>query len=319
MSRVLIVKLGALGNVILSLGPFAAIRRHHATDHITLLTTRPWAEFLARSPWFDEVLIDERPEWWDLAGWWRLRRKFIAGRFDRVYDLQTSARSSRYFQLFPRHARPEWSGIAHGSSHPDRNPNRNRLHDIDRQFAQLRAAGVTETLPADLSWARADLAQFGLPDSFALLVPGSSAHRRVKRWPARRYTDLAATLLMRGITPVILGTGEDECALARGMHGALPDAMDLTNRTSLPELASLARAACFAVGNDTGPMHLIAAAGCRSVVLFSRDSDPALTAPRGPSVTVLRHADLAKLELATVLDALSLPDRLPTLAALPAG
>ncbi len=55
MNRILVVKLGALGNVILSLGPFAAIRRHHAADHVSLLTTRPWAAWLAQSPYFDEV------------------------------------------------------------------------------------------------------------------------------------------------------------------------------------------------------------------------------------------------------------------------
>ena len=42
-------------------------------------------------------------------------------------------------------------------------------------------------------------------------------------------------------------------------------------------------------------MHLAAAVGCASVVLFSRDSDPTLTAPRGRSVTVLREDDLAGL------------------------
>jgi ADP-heptose:LPS heptosyltransferase len=307
MSRILVLKLGALGNVILSLGPFAAIRRHHSSDHISLLTTRPWAEWLASSPYFDSVLIDERPHWWDLGGWARLRKQLIAGQFDRVYDLQTSSRSSRYFHLFPRQARPEWSGIALGCSHPDRDPGRNHLHDIDRQFGQLRAAGVTEAAPADLSWTAADLGRFALPPRFALLVPGSSAHRLLKRWPARRYAELAGALLTRSITPVILGTG-DESALAQEIREAMPHAIDLTNRTSLAELATLARAASFAVGNDTGPMHLIAAAGCRSVVLFSRDSDPALTAPRGRSVTVLYRPDLAELDLAAVLAVL------PTLA-----
>jgi ADP-heptose:LPS heptosyltransferase len=316
MSRILVVKLGALGNVILSLGPFAAIRRHHGADHISLLTTRPWAEWLTGSPYFDDVLIDDRPEWWDLGGWLRLRRQLIAGRFDRVYDLQTSARSSRYFHLFPRHARPEWSGIAHGCSHPDRNPDRNRLHDIDRQFDQLRTAGVTETFPGDLSWTGADLDRFALPNRIALLVPGSSAHRPAKRWPVRRYVELAGTLLTRGITPVILGTG-GESALAREIRDAMPDAIDLTNRTSLPDLASLARVACLAVGNDTGPMHLIATAGCPSGVLFSRESDPALTAPRGRSVSVLRRPCLAELGFSPVLAALTTLGALPTLGTSP--
>jgi ADP-heptose:LPS heptosyltransferase len=326
MSRILVVKLGALGNIILSLGPFAAIRHHHRADHVSLLTARPWAEWLRQSPYFDEVLIDERPEWWDLGGWLHLRRLLIAGRFDRVYDLQTSARSSRYLHLFPHRTRPEWSGIAHGCSHPDRNPDRNRLHDIDRQFDQLRAAGVTETFPADLSWTGADLARFALPGRIALVVPGSSAHRPTKRWPAPRYAELAGALLTQGITPVILGTGE-ESALARDIRGAMPNAtpgaIDLTNRTSLPDLASLARTACLAVGNDTGPMHLIAVAGCPSVVLFSRDSDPTLTAPRGRSVSVLRRPDLAELDLSSVLVALTalgvlpMSGRSPTLAAPP--
>jgi ADP-heptose:LPS heptosyltransferase len=303
MSRILVVKLGSLGNVILSLGPFAAIRRHHAADHIALLTSPPWADWLAQSPYFNQVLIDPRPAWWDLPGWLNFRQQLIAGQYDRIYDLQTSARSSRYFHLFPHHARPEWSGIAHGASHPDRNPNRNRLHDLDRQFGQLRAAGVTEAPPADLAWTAADLTRFALPDRCALLVPGSSAHRPVKRWPARHYATLAAALLTRGIAPVILGTGE-EAALAREIRATVPHAIDLTNRTGFPELASLARAAHLAVGNDTGPMHLIAAAGCPSVVLFSRDSDPALTAPRGPSVSILRRPDLADLAPACVLAAL---------------
>jgi hypothetical protein len=109
--RILVVKLGALGNVILSLGPFASIRRHHAGAHITLLTTAPFAGWLARSPWFDDVWIEQRLDWWDLPGWLRLRRRLIDGGFDRVYDLQTSGHSSRYFYLLPRRRRPEWSGI----------------------------------------------------------------------------------------------------------------------------------------------------------------------------------------------------------------
>ncbi len=73
------MKLGALGNVVLSFGPFEAIRRHHAGAHITLLTTTPYADWLARAPWFDDVWIDERPEWWDLPGLLRLRRRLTEG------------------------------------------------------------------------------------------------------------------------------------------------------------------------------------------------------------------------------------------------
>ena len=99
--RILVLKLGALGNMVLSLSSFAAIRRRHPDASITLLTTAPYAAWMAESPWFDRVLIDSRPAWWDLSGILRLRHMLLDGRFDRVYDLQTSSRSSPLFPPVP--------------------------------------------------------------------------------------------------------------------------------------------------------------------------------------------------------------------------
>ena len=296
---VLIVKLGALGNVILSLNAFAAIRAYHPRARISVLTTTPYADWLWTAPFFDDVLIDTRPAWWNLPEVARLRRTLIEPGFARVYDLQTSGRSSHYFRLFPRGAKPEWSGIAPGCSHPDRDPNRGRLHDNDRQAGQLRQAGLSVMPPADLSWCAGDIGRFGLPREFVALVPGSAPHRPDKRWPTSRYQALALALRAEGLTPVILGSAA-ETPLAQ----EIPGAVDLTGRTGFGDLADIGRAARFAVGNDTGPMHLLAAAGCPAVVLFSRASDPALCAPRGPCVRVLRRPDLADLDVTAVWDVL---------------
>jgi ADP-heptose:LPS heptosyltransferase len=186
------------------------------------------------------------------------------------------------------------------------------MHDIDRQFGQLRQAGVHAQAPVDLCWSRGDIGGFALPVRFALLVPGSSAHRPIKRWPIERYRQLAAILGDRSLTPVVIGTTPEQ-PLAR----AVPNAIDLTGRTDFGQLTSLARAASIAIGNDTGPMHLIATAGCPSVVLFSRDSDPALHAPRGASVALLHRRDLAELDVDTVLAAVaaSLPQATGRVAA----
>jgi ADP-heptose:LPS heptosyltransferase len=298
-TRILVIKLGALGNVILSLNAFAAIRAHHQGARISLLTTSPYAAWLRDAPWFDEVLIDPRPAWWDLAGVLRLRRTLARPGFGWVYDLQTSSRSSHYLRLFPRGAKPRWSGIAPGCSHPDQDPNRGRLHDNDRQIGQLRQAGISHIPVADLSWCRGDIGRFALPRDVVLLVPGSAPHRLAKRWPTRNYQVLAQSLRAHGMTPAVVGS-EAEAVIARD----IPAAVDLTGQTSFGDLADLARAARFAVGNDTGPMHLLATAGCASVVLFSADSDPTLCAPRGPDVRVLRRPDLASLPVEAVLAAL---------------
>jgi ADP-heptose:LPS heptosyltransferase len=307
-SSILVLKLGALGNIVLSLSAFAAIRRHHAKAAITLLTRAPYGEWMAASPYFDSVLIDTRPAVWNIPAVLHLRRMLAGGNFDRVYDLQTSSRSSWYFRLFPASARPEWSGIASGCSFPDRDCDRDHIHDIDRQNRQLHQAGITDFPPADLSWSHGDIARFALPHRFALLVPGSSAHRPVKRWPVAHYRALANALERRGVTPIVVGTERDlGAAIASGTA-----AIDLTGKTTFGDLADLGRIAAFAVGNDTGPMHLAAVAGCTSLVLFSRDSDPARCAPRGRDVRVLRRDDLAALTPQEVLAALPVPAKVLT-------
>jgi ADP-heptose:LPS heptosyltransferase len=303
LGRILVIKLGALGDIVQALGPFAAIRRHHADAEITLLTTAPFAGLLARSPYVDRVWTDPRAPWWRLDALLALRRKLNSGRFARIYDLQTSARSSRYFRLLAR-PRPEWSGIAAGCSHPDSDPRRDRLHTLERQAGQLRAAGISTVPPPDLSWVAADATRFALPARTALLVPGGAAHRPAKRWPAARYAELARALTGRSITPVLLGAAAER-DLTQAIAAAAPGTVDLVGRTGLEDLVGLGRGAALAVGNDTGPMHLLAVAGTPATVLFSADSDPALCAPRGPRVAILRVPALANLTVAQVLGQLA--------------
>jgi ADP-heptose:LPS heptosyltransferase len=79
--------------------------------------------------------------------------------------------------------------------------------------------------------------------------------------------------------------------------------VDLTGRTNFDDIASLGAAATLAVGNDTGPSHLLAAAGAPLLTLFSDASNPALTAPRGPRTAVLRRSSLDELHVSEVLEA----------------
>ena len=302
--RILVIKLGALGDFVLATGPFAAIRAAHSEENIVLLTTAPYEEFAIASGYFDEVWVDERPSRINLVAIQRLRRRLRRGKFYRVYDLQTSNRSSWYFRLMRGFLRPQWSGIAFGCSHPHTNRARNRMHTIERQADQLAVTGITRTPFPDLSWAIADLTRFDLPDRFALLIPGGAAHRPGKRWPADRYRELAANLVKIGVLPAIVG-GPDEIALAAEIADG-SGAKSLAGETSFVEIAALARAAAGAIGNDTGPMHIAAISGCPSVVLFSGESDPAITAPRGDDVQILRREKLADLPVSEVAEALSL-------------
>jgi len=303
--NILVIKLSALGDIVLALGPFAAIRQHHPDAKITLLTTPAFRAFLESSGYFDEIWMDSRPSLLQVSDWLNLKSRLRQGSFSRVYDMQTSDRSGWYFRLFGSQRRPEWSGIARGCSHPHANPDRDFMHSIERQDEQLAMAGIPSVPSADLSWVTADTGRFGLEKRFVLLVPGGAPHRLAKRWPAERYAELAQTLAGLGIQPVILGSSA-EAPLAREIMSTCSSAKNLCGQTDLADIAVLAREAAGAVGNDTGPIHMTAATGCPTVVLFSAVSDPSITAPRGTVVEVLRRDNLADLSVESVAAALSL-------------
>ncbi|WP_091737898.1 glycosyltransferase family 9 protein [Phenylobacterium immobile] len=301
--KVLVIKLSALGDFVLALAAMARIRQAHPEAQITLLTTPGFAKLAAACPYVDQVDTGGRPE--GLKAWLALRKRLRAGRFDRVYDLQTSAHSSRIFQVL-RPRPPAWSGIAWGCALPHRNRARDAMHTLERQADQLKEAGAWPDAPTapgaapppDVSWiwrgaAMPDPATAARP--LALLVPGGSAHRLDKRWPAEHFAEVAERLGAAGFDVVIIG-GPQEADLAKAIRAKAPAARDLTGRTDLAGLAVWGARAAIAVGNDTGPMHLIAAAGAPSVVLFSAASDPALAAPRG-KVAVLQTTDMAQLQI----------------------
>ena len=310
--KILVIKLSALGDFVQALGPAAAIRRHHAADEITLLTTRAFASLAQQSGFFDKIEIDNRPKLFELASWAALRRVLRSGRFDRVYDLQTSDRSSLYSWLFfPAHPPPQWSGIAWHCSHPHANLRRDPQHTIDKQAEQLLMAGIYPTpLPA-CGGSSLALPQGLVRLAYFLMIPGSSPRHPEKRWPAMRYGELARRLFKAtGTLPVIIGARGEE-PLAAEIRGACPEAIDLVGRTGLTSLADLAGAAAFTVGNDTGATHIAAAGGHPVVVLFSDASEPSRCAPRGREIHVLASPRLDDLLVDRVFaQAMQAADRL---------
>lgn len=302
---VLVVKHGGLGDFVQALGAMKAIRAHHMDARIVLLTTGAHAEMGRDAGWFDEVWIDDRPSLLAVGAWFKLGRRLRVEGFGRVYDLQTSRRTAAYFRFLMPRPRPEWCGVARGCSHPHDNPDRARLHTLDRLSEQLARAGIGFVPPADVSWMSANVSHLTPEGRFALLMPGGSAHRGAKRWPAESYAELAWRLRRADIRPLLIGA-EAEARVATAIAAACPEALNLAGRTGFAEIVELARRAEMAVGNDTGPMHLAAAAACPTVALFSAASDPALCAPRGRAVTVLRRARLDELSVDEVARAAGL-------------
>ena len=293
--RILVIKLSSLGDIIHALGSFRAIRDYHREDQVTLLTTRAYRRLAEESGLFDEIWVDARPRPWQVPAWLALARRLRAAGFARVYDLQRSQRSAWYFRLA---GRPEWIGTVAGCSHRYEMPRDRAVHISDREAEQLALGGISHVPPPDLSFLTADVERYGITGAYGLLAPGSSAGRKIKRWPAERYAEIAVRLAARGVTPILIG-GPDEREETRIIAEACPEARHV--QTEINDIVVLARGARIAVGNDTGPIHLIAAAGCPTAALFGPESHPVKAKPPGESVVVLQRPSLANLTVAEVM------------------
>jgi ADP-heptose:LPS heptosyltransferase len=315
--RVLVIKLGGVGEMVQAFPAFERIRQAHPKAKITLLTTEPFAALTVQSPFFNKVEADGDAK--SPAAWATLILRIRGARYDRIYDLQNDAATNLIFQAL-RPLPPPWSGAALGCTLPHRNRERGRMHALERHADQLKAAGIwpdapTRPLsapPPDISWI---LARSAHPRSvtiagghrrLVLLAPGGDG----ERWPIQLYAELALRLQDSGHDLVILGS-LSESGLAHAIQRKATRARDLTGRTDLAQIAALGARASVAVGNDLGALHLIAAAGAPTIALFSSTSDPAVLAPRG-HVTVLHAPALKDLPVETVAAAAS------TLAAAPA-
>lgn len=315
INKILVIRMGPVSEFVMAIQAMQRIRQVHARAHITLLTT-PTFEALARSsPFFNNVLQEGAPSGpADLLGLVGMLR---SANYDRVYDLQGDHRTNLIFHML-RPFPPEWSGVAAGCKLPHRNPARHEMHTLERLASQLQDAGIWADAPItpgsapapDLSWILRKAPQprpvaGAQPRPYALLVPGGPSGQPGRRWPVERYAELAVTLRHRGLDIVIIGAPE-ESALARAIQKSVGQARDLTGRTDFAQIAILGAKAALAIGNDSGALHLIAAAGAPTVALFSGSSDPLLSAPRG-HVAVIRATSLNDLaSRAVIKTALSL-------------
>jgi len=297
--RILIIKLGALGDFVQALGPIKAIRNHHPGAHITLLTTAPFAQMAQRSGYIDDLWIDDRPKLLQAKKWLSLRSRLNNGGFNRVYDLQNNDRTSLYFHLFKK--KPEWVGIVRGTSHRNTSPLRTAGSGFDGHVQTLGLAGIQKIDLDTLSWIEAEHTFENLKKPYVLLVAGSAANHPEKRWPADNYASLARFFLGQGIQPVLIGSKSERDILEK-IENLAPGTLNLCEQTSLFDIVALARGSIGAIGNDTGPMHMIAPTGTKTLVLFSAKTNPKRHSPKGNDVRWLQARNLSELQVQSVLE-----------------
>ena len=304
--KILIIKHGALGDMISAMGAFSALRKAFPRASMTLLTSSAYKGLAKKTGFFNEIWSDDRSKNPFVLG--ALIKRLKEEKFDWVFDLQNSQRTAWYFRFLKFIGQePQWSGVAPGCSHPQHRKDRQQLHAFVRFADQLKIAGVPlsnpEKLFPDMSWLPDETATFSLPERFIVLVPGSSKKGAHKRWKAQGYGAVAQWIHAQNITPVVVGSEEDTDVIAP-ILALCPQAINLKSKTSLIELAGIQKKALATLGNDTGAIHLSAAVGCPTLVLWSKAYPVEKLAPQGDHVRVLFRADLQTLHPQEVISAL---------------
>ena len=285
MTRILIVRLGSLGDIIHAVPAAAAIRRAYPNATIDWLVDARHAEILELVPVINRkiaIQTSNARSMWSVLG--ELRRT----RYDAALDLQGLLKSAGLARLsgaarvigFPVGLLREGAArVFYTESAGEGAP-----HVIDKNLSMLTAIGVRvpdvefpleDRNPQIAADARARL---GVADTgpFVLLNPGAAWPN--KRWPPVYFAELAKELWKRhGLRSLVLwGPGEEQ--LARTVAVASDNTAFVSAKTTIADLISLSKAAALMISGDTGPLHLAAAAGTRIVGIFG-PTDPARNGP----------------------------------------
>lgn len=310
MPRILIVRIGAMGDVLHAMPAVAALRERHPDWWIEWVIEPRWSALLQAGnvsdgtvrglamPLVDRVIPaatktwKRRPlSWGTLGKIVALRRELRAERFDLCVDMQGLIRSAVIGKMA---GAERFAGRAKPREMPARwlygvRVETAAVHVIE-QGCELLGAAVGEALrpakvllPVDEAAERWSDGLGG--ERFVLLAP--SAGWGSKAWPAERYGGVAEKLGRAGYRVLVnaVSVEDEKSAAVVGASGGHARAVPC----SVSEMIALVRRAELVIAGDSGPLHLAAALG-RPVVGLYGPTDPARTGPYGTASRVLRHA-----------------------------
>ncbi len=303
-SRILVIRLGAVGDVVRTLPAVSALRAGYPGARIAWLVEPASAGIVQGQPWVDEVIVFPRGEIrarakrGDVWGVVRLLggvvRELRARRFELVVDFHSILKSGvlSYLTRAPlrvTYARPFAREFAHrfANSHARLEPA--KLSRFDRNLGLVRYLGVAAPpaeaplalAPERVANAQAELRKLLGSDAAPVAMhPGTSDATSYKRYRVEHYAWVARELAARG-TPVIVtcGPARDDRAFADAIVDAAAGAARIAPATpSLADLAALFSHCRLYIGSDTGPMHVASLVGTPVIQLMG-PTDPVENEP----------------------------------------
>ena len=294
-SNILIIKHGALGDLIQVTSSLKSIRHKYPESKITLLTDIKFKFFSDRIIFVDEIIYENRPSFLRIDKWLTIILKITERNFNIVFDLQNSDRTSVYhFFLRLFNSKIIWSGNRRGGRFKYHPKNFESIPIKDRIKNQLALMNIEIYDKPDINWMiNKNIAN--LPNNdFVVLLPGSSPKLMHKRWPAEKFAELANYLKEKNIDSIVLGQSHSEGEELKKIKLLAPNVIDFSDQ-DLDCLATTASKAIGAIGNDTGPTFIAAAAGCPITWLLSSHTNPSITQLLGSKVNILKKDNISDI------------------------
>jgi len=288
--RVCLIKPSALGDVVQTLPVLSMLRARWPAAHLTWVVNRSFAGLLRGHEDLDEVIEFDR----GARGLARLRhyaqlfRRLRRERFDLTIDMQGLLRSGLMTLATAATRRVGFSNAREGAAHAYTDRVLLETRDVpalDKYCLVAEALGCQGSPPAaslpildeHRDWAAAQLGAACGPR----LVIHPGAQWETKRWPPAHFAELAERARRKFAASVVLVGGPGEGRFCRQIAESLDSrAIDLSERTSLLQLAAVCQAADVFLSGDSGPMHLAAAVGSKVLSVFTCTS-PLRAGPRG--------------------------------------
>ena len=297
--KILVIKLGALGDFIQMTGYFTAIRHRWPKAHITLMTGRAFFKLAKQSGCFDDYIEDNRT--WNPLDYVRIVRNLASNHYDLIIDLQMQARTKkRYYALARLWTRDpyRWAFLQNGPF---------SVKYTHKKWPLFWGKTEEDILPlnpepSSLSFCHANpdvLAK--LPSKYVLMIPGCSPAHPYKRWPAASYRALALQLAEQGIYSVVLGTNAEKTEIDLICQDN-SKVINFCNQSALSDIPEIAAKALAVVGNDTGPQHMAELVDTPAITLFCDITKN--SAIQRANVTNLIKSEISDITVKEVFDTL---------------
>ena len=309
MAKILIIKLGSLGDIAQISGAIKDISENHKDDEIHIMTTKPYFGLFNKNPNISNVILDKRLPRYNLIYLYSLMKNIKKYKFSKVYDLQNSSRTSFYKKiLFPKATKDTWSStettLPTGTSKDDFDKD----SVLSRFDHQLKSSGINtrRTLSPDFSWSLTDISQiknYHQLEKYIVLFPFCSPHLTSKKWPY--YNDLINLINEKydNNYKIVIAPGPNEIKEATNINALC--ILDNGKALDISQLAALIKDSSFVVANDTGPAHITAHLGSKGIALFGSHTSPFKVSIERENFKAIQAPELSKLSAEKVFERLS--------------